>query len=464
MTSFTGLEEFTLEKMSETKLPGVSIALVDHGEITYSRGFGFRDVERGLPATPRTLYGIGSVTKSFTCIALMQLQEQGKLRVDDPIDRYVPLTVRPMGEPVRIHHFMSHSSGIPALAYAEAVIRHSVGAADSYLPIASYEDMLNFVNGAAGWTQARPGERWFYLNEGYVLLGAIIEKVSGQRYADYIHERIIAPLQMERTTFAREDLQQESDAAIPYVVTKDKQQIPSRYLNGKLSSDGGLMSSVEEMARYVTMFLNGGRGPRGAIVSGDSLKAMISPHVPLPLEVYPATRPVPVGHYGYGLSVHPDFYGHTVVGHGGSVLVSTAHMAFLPDRGAGVMVLANGSGYPLQHIAYYALATMLNADPWEFPALRVERTLEQLTGSYETYRHTYPATVTRNGDFLLITIRNRYTEQIVPLIPEDLDPVRPRFFTLAGGRRLPVEFSVNDGDVELVYERYMFRRTGRLSS
>jgi len=359
---------------------------------------------------------------------------------------------------------MSHSSGIPALAYAEAVIRHSVGAADSYLPIASYEDMLNFVNGAAGWTQARPGERWFYLNEGYVLLGAIIEKVSGQRYADYIHERIIAPLQMERTTFAREDLQQESDAAIPYVVTKDKQQIPSRYLNGKLSSDGGLMSSVEEMARYVTMFLNGGRGPRGAIVSGDSLKAMISPHVPLPLEVYPATRPVPVGHYGYGLSVHPDFYGHTVVGHGGSVLVSTAHMAFLPDRGAGVMVLANGSGYPLQHIAYYALATMLNADPWEFPALRVERTLEQLTGSYETYRHTYPATVTRNGDFLLITIRNRYTEQIVPLIPEDLDPVRPRFFTLAGGRRLPVEFSVNDGDVELVYERYMFRRTGRLSS
>jgi len=462
--TFTALEEFILEKMSQTKLPGVSIALVDRGEIAYSRGFGFRDVERGLPATPRTLYGIGSVTKSFTCIGLMQLQEQGKLRVDDPVDRYLPLTVRPMGEPVRIHHFMSHSSGIPALAYAEAVIRHSVGAADSYLPLASYEDMLNFVNGADEWTQGRPGERWFYLNEGYVLLGAIIEKVSGQRYADYIHEHVIAPLQMERTTFVREDLEHEADTATPYVITKDKQQVLSRYLNGKLSSDGGLMSSVEEMARYLMMFLNGGHGPRSAIVGGDSLKAMMSPHVPLPLETYPSMRPAPIGHYGYGLSVYPDFYGHTVVSHGGSVLVSTAHMAFIPDRRIGAMVLANGSGYPLQYIAHYALATMLGADPWEYPALRVERTLEELTGAYETYRHTYPATITRNGDFLLMTIRNKYTEQIVPLIPEDLDPVRPRFFTLAGGRRLPVEFAVRNGDVELIYERYKFRRTGRLTS
>lgn len=178
MATFTALEEFILEKMAETKLPGVSIALIDRGEVVYSRGFGFRDIERGLPATPRTLYGIGSVTKSFTCIALLQLQEQGRLRVDDPVDRYLPLSVRPMGEAVRIHHFMTHSSGIPALAYAEAVIRHSVGATDTFVPIGSYDDMLNFVNGAQAWTYTRPGERWFYLNEGYVLLGAIIEKVS----------------------------------------------------------------------------------------------------------------------------------------------------------------------------------------------------------------------------------------------------------------------------------------------
>lgn len=464
MATFAAVEEFILEKMAETQLPGVSIALIDRGETVYSRGFGFRDIERGLPATPRTLYGIGSVTKSFTCIALLQLQEQGRLSVDDPIDKYLSFTVRPLGETVRIHHFMAHSSGIPALAYAEAVIRHSVGATDTYVPIGSYDDMLNFVNGGQAWTYARPGERWFYLNEGYVLLGAIIEQVSGMPYAAYVEQHILRPLGMERTAFTREEAQSDQDAAIPYVITKDKQQIPSRYLNGKLSSDGGLMSSVEEMAHYVAIFLADGAGPRGPIISAASLRAMMTPRVPLPLEVYPSARPTPSGSYGFGMSVYPDFYGRLLAGHGGSVLVSTAHMAVVPDRGIGVMVLANGSGYPMANIASFALAAMMDEDPWELPALRTERVLAGLVGAYETYRGTYQATVTRNGDFLIIAIRNKYLEQLVPLIPEDLDPGHPRFFTLSLGRRLPVEFIVADGEVEMIYERYRMHRTGRLTA
>ena len=83
---FAVLEQFIQEKMAETRLPAVSIALVERGETVYQRGFGFRDSARGLPATPRTLYGIGSVTKSFTCLAIMQLQEQGKLTTGKTLD------------------------------------------------------------------------------------------------------------------------------------------------------------------------------------------------------------------------------------------------------------------------------------------------------------------------------------------------------------------------------------------
>jgi hypothetical protein len=115
----------------------------------------------------------------------------------------------------------------------------------------------------------------------------------------------------------------------------------------------------------------------------------------------------------------------------------------------------------LQHIAYFALASLLGQDPWELPALSTERVLESLTGTYETYRGTYQATVTRNGDFLSLTVRNKYTEQIVPLVPLELDPSHPRFFTLAGGRKLTVEFSRTDGNAELVYERYKLRRIGK---
>jgi len=456
------IEDFVLEKMGETKLPGLSLALIQDDRTLYARGFGFRDVDRGLPATPRTLFGIGSLTKSFTCLAILQLQEQRGLRVDDPVAKYLPLTITPRGEAVQLHHLMTHSSGIPALAYAEAVFRYNTGASDRWVPIGSYEDMLTFVNGADGWVHTRPGERWFYLNEGYVLLGAIIEKVSGQSYAHYIRNHILTPLGMTRSFLDREDAMADADAAVPYVITKEKAQLPSRYLNSQLNSDGGLISSAEDMSRYVAMYLAGGRGPGGALLTEESLRTMTSPHIPLPVETYVAVQqPKPIGHYGYGLNVYPDFFGHTLLGHGGSVLVSTAYMAFIPDRHLGVIVLANGSGYPLQHIAYFALAAALKEDPWKLPALHTERVLNALTGTYETYRGTHQALVNRNGDFLYITDRNKYTEQVVPLVPFDLDPQHPRFLTLAGGRRLTVEFAKVNGETELVYERYKFRRVGK---
>jgi len=461
-TGIEVLEEFIQEKLAETHLPGLSIALVKGETSVYARGFGFRDCERGLPATPRTLYGIGSVTKSVTCLAILQLQEQGKLRVDDPVERYLPLAVRPFGRPITLHHFMTHSSGIPALAYAEAVIRHAAGAADIYLPIASYEDMLTFVNAAGDWVHSPPGQRWFYLNEGYILLGAIIEKVSGQSYEEYVQEHILDPLGMAHTHFRRERVEAEPDVAVPYVITKDKTQVPSPYLYGRLTSDGGLISSVEELTRYVRMFLPGGRTAGGRLVSDASLAAMTTGYVDLPQEVYPAESRRPIGKYGYGFSIVPDFFGHVLVGHGGSVLVSTAHLAFVPDREVGVMVLANGSGYPMAHVAGFALAVLLGEDPWTLPGVREERALERLVGRYETYRGTYGATVKRAGDFLVLEIKNRLLEQTVPLVPLSLRPDRARFFTLALGRRLAVEFEIRDGGVDLIFERYKMRRTGSI--
>lgn len=457
---FAPLEAFIQEKMAQTHLPSVAIGLVEGDELVHARGFGHRDHERGLPATARTLYGIGSVTKSFTCLALMQLQEAGKLRVDDPVERYLPLRLRPAGRPLTLHHFMTHSSGIPALAYAEAVIRHAAGAADTYLPMASADDMLTFVNGAEAWVAASPGERWLYLNEGYVLLGAVIERVSGQRYQDYVQERILDPLGMRRTVFDRDRVEADPDVAVPYVVTKDKRQLPSRYLYGRLTSDGGLLSSIEDMSRYVRMYLAGGRAAGGRLVGEPALAAMLTGYVDLPAEVYPSDERRPVGRYGYGLSVYPEFFGHRLVSHSGNVLVSTAYMGFVPERAIGVIVLANGSGYPLAPIGEAALAVLLGEEPGSLHAIRTEQILEHLTGRYETYRGTYGATVTKTADFLMLTIEDRLLSQTVPLVPVALDGERARFFTLAQGRRLWVEFTRRDGGVELSYERYTMRRVG----
>ena len=170
---FTKLEKFIFEKMANTKMPGLSIAVLADNEIVYSRGFGFRDVENGLPATPHTIYGIGSVTKSFTALSIMQLSEKGLLDVEDNIEKYVPIKLKPYGEPIRIKHLLTHSSGIPALAYAEAFIRGALGDDAPWIPIANYEDMFVFLSDAEEWVETKPGEKFFYLNEGYVLLGYI---------------------------------------------------------------------------------------------------------------------------------------------------------------------------------------------------------------------------------------------------------------------------------------------------
>lgn len=454
MKDFATLEQFIQERMSRTKLAGLSLALIKGDEIIYQRGFGLRSLEQGLPATPETLYGVGSITKTFTSMAILQLQERGLLSVEDPVERYLPLQVKPFGETIRIKHLMSHTSGIPSLGYGEAVIQYKLGALDHYLPMGGTADMLAFMNGAQDWVQARPGERYFYLNEGYVLLGAIIEQLSGQPYTEYVTEQILRPLGMNRSFFRREQVLADRDAAVPYLLNKEGRHEPREYPYGQVTADGGLISSITDMARYVSMLLRGG----GEVLSGGSLAAMMTPQVrTLPED--PVTGK-PVSHYGFGLSMS-DLIGRRLVGHGGSVLVATAQMQFLPDEGIGAIVLANGSGYPMGNITAFALAQQLGENPWEIPALRTEKVLSDLTGFYEGYRGNYSVTVRRQGDFLMAVYKNKYGEQTVPLFPMDLSrPEAPVFATLAGGSRMRVEFFRREGRTEMLYERNNFRRTG----
>jgi len=463
---FAPLERFIQEKMAETLLPGVALALLQDGRIVYTRGFGARDLERGLPATPQTRFGVGSVTKSFTSLALLQLQARGRLSIDDPVERHLSLPLRAPGdEPLRLRHLMTHTSGLPALAYAEAVIRHHVGASARWVPMSGADDLRTFLDGAEDWFLARPGERWFYLNEGYLALGAVIERVSGLAYPDYIREHILSPLGMTRSGFRAEDIAGDLDVAVPYVINREKRQIPSRYLFS-LTADGGLLSCAEDLGRYVAMFLAEGQGVEGSILAPDLVREMWQPRIRTPFARRGPDGPEPAGFYGFGLSVDPDFLGHTLVGHGGSVLVFTAYIGFVPGRGAGVALLANGSGCPLNQVGAFALALLLGEDPWSVPAVRAERLLDGLTGAYETYRGTMRATVRRQGDFLVFEVQETPQEQITVLIPDGLDasaldPDHARFVALQAARQLPVEFIRRDGDLDLIYERYRLRRVGK---
>jgi len=442
------LESFILSKMSSTRIPGLSIAIVKDGGVVYSRGFGFRDVEKGLAATPRTVYGIGSITKSFTAIAVLKLVEEGRLSLDDEVSKYVPLKLEAKGMPVRVHHLLTHSSGIPALAYAEAFIRGYLGLDGTWLPVATAEDVISFMSDYADWVHAEPGTRFFYLNEGYVLLGYIVSKVSGMRYEDFVRRYILKPLGMSRTYFEEGEVSADPDVATPYVVDREGRYVRSRFPYG-ITADGGLLSNCEDMARYVSMLIGRGELDGVRVVGREYVEMMERKYVSIPSGMFGDEG------YGYGLTVTERFLGRRLVRHSGSVLVYTAFMGYLPEDGVGVIVLANASGYPLSLIGMYALALALSRDPYEaVPYLRYEETLEKLQGIYETYKGTYRLQVRRLGDFLAVEYRDRYREVTTTLAPMEVREDYAKFYTLSAGGKVEVEFFIDGGRVVMVYERY----------
>lgn len=455
MEAFRKFEGFLFECMSKTHLPAISVAMVEDGKVVYSKGFGLRNKAYGFRATANTLYAIGSVTKSFTALSIMQLVNEGKLNLEDPVGNYAPLDLKSMGEPVRVWHLLTHSSGIPALAYAEAIIRYATGAGGKWIPMATYDELFTFMREAEKWAVTKPGERWFYLNEGYLLLGYIIEKISGMDYREYVRKRILEPLGMNRTFFGREKLEADKDAAVPYIITKEGEQKESGYVYS-LTADGGLISNVIDLARYITMYLNRGEYNGNRILPSELIEEMEKPRIKLPVHVFGGES------YGYGLMTVPNFLGYKLVGHGGSVLTATAYIGYIPERKIGIALLANGSGYPLSQLGMYGLALMLGRNPEELPFIKMEKQLEALTGRYETYKGTMDAQVVKKGSFLCIVIKDKYMEEIIPLFPENLEGNVKTFYTLQGSGKLKVEFIVDGKDVDLIYERYRLKRVGSL--
>ena len=451
------LESFIFEKMSRTKIPGLSIAIVEKDRVVYAKGFGFRDVENGLKATPSTLYGIGSITKSFTALAIMRLVEKGLLSLDDPVEKHLPgFDIRPFGEPIRIEHLLSHTSGIPALAYAEAFISRVVEDEPAWSPIAGCSDVLAFMRRAGEWVEARPGEKFFYLNEGYVLLGCVVEKVSGVKYEEFVKKEILEPLEMKRSYFSKEEVEKDPDVATPYIFDRERRWVRSRFPYG-VTADGGLISNALDLTNYLAMCINRGVFKGREVFPRNAIEEVERPRVRVPYEVFGGES------YALGWRVTPNFLGYRLISHGGSVLVYTAYVGYLPEVGVGVAVLQNISAYPPSYIGMYALALALGRDPEkELPFIKLDRVLDKLTGIYETYMGTMRIEVVRRGDTLFIERRGRYVHESTPLVLEELSEDNPRFYVQNGGAKIPVEFRISNKGVEMIYERYKLRKVSSL--
>ena len=245
-------------------LPGVAVGVVADQDLVWSAGFGFADTAAKVPITPQTKFRMASHSKLFTATAVMQLREQGKLRLDDPVSRYLPWfqvkAADPDDPPITIEELLTHSSGLPREA----------GSHWTTFDFPTTEELRGLM--AERQAPFSPDVRWKYSNLAYSVAGMVIEAVSGQRWADYVQQHIYAPLGMTSSSV---------DADVPGLAVGYSRLMPdnSRGTNPFIDARGmaaatGITSTVEDMARFASAQFRA--GPRGGsrILSTGSLRDM----------------------------------------------------------------------------------------------------------------------------------------------------------------------------------------------
>ena len=170
-----------------------SVLVAEKGKVIYKKGFGLADMEWNIPNQPDTKHRLGSITKQFTAMVIMQLVEQGKLKLDVPISAYLPDYPKKNGDVITIHHLLTHSSGTPNMTSFPGFIKNI--SRNSYSPV----QLVNLF--ADSTLQFEPGKKFAYSNSGYILLGYIIEKVTGKSYEQVLQENIFTPLKMNNTGY-----------------------------------------------------------------------------------------------------------------------------------------------------------------------------------------------------------------------------------------------------------------------
>lgn len=300
--------------------PGLTIAILRGGSVVYAKGFGYMNVEDAVPARGDTSYPIGSNTKQFTAAAILMLQDEGKLNVDDRLSRYLPEI--PHANEVTLRNLLTHSGG-----YAE------------YTEIGTFDEIGNRPTTLAAIANTvdhrplafTPGTSRQYSNTGYDLLAMVIERVSGMTYSDFLEQRIFKPLGMTSTFVrgwddTRHNVATEYDsyALGPW---EHAQHLDYTWFGGA----GAIVSNAADLAKW-NAALSGGK-----LLSKHSLTEMMTPHR--------IGKNDPFPDYGFGIEVSRLPNGHVMVSHGGNTYGAATQDARFPNDHLGIVVLANSGTF-----------------------------------------------------------------------------------------------------------------------
>lgn len=311
------------EQIRSDDLPGVSVAVARNGELVWAEAFGWADLSREIPATPRTLYPVGSISKSLTATAAGVLYERGRLDFDVPIQTYLPEFPEKQW-PITTGQLMGHIAGVVRSSGFAEILRQE-RCDDARAAIAAVaEDTLQF----------EPGTEWQYSNFGWRLVGAVVESAAGEPYLEFMDREVFAPANMEQTV---PDLGNEG----PHEVVKYDRAAFGMLRRGQeidmscSMAPGGFLSTPTELVRFGHAMQN------GALLDSATVDLFWTP------QRLNSGAPTT---YGYGWAIDNVALGDDeqattrMIGHGGSVLGGQASLMIFPDEDMVVAVMTNASG------------------------------------------------------------------------------------------------------------------------
>jgi len=301
--------------MHRARIPGLALAIVKDDKVVYLKGYGQAD-SSGRPVTPQTSFILGSITKSFTALAVMQLVEAGKVELDAPVQKYIPWfrADANASAQITIRELLYQTSGLPML-------REPLFWTDQ--DARALERTVRFLSSAQ--MSFPPGQGFEYSNANYETLGLVVQMVSGMSYEDYVRQNIFAPLDMKNSFTSQDEALKHGMAmghrwwyGFPVAATfpLNRSELPAGYL----------ISSAEDMAHYLIAEMNGGRYGNSSVLSSEGIALT-------------QTAPSP-GTYAMGWELI-DSSGHRLINHEGGMQTFQTSVFFDPEERVGVFVAAN---------------------------------------------------------------------------------------------------------------------------
>ncbi len=323
------VQRAVIEAMRRSGLAGVGVAVIAKGRKPVFTCVGLADPSGKSPIVPETVFRIASISKTMTAIGVMQLRDQGLLDLDDPVNDHLRhLRIEPPagGVAVTIRHLLTHTSGIGEFPRVSDLARKDVWGVGR--PGTTAND-TSAVYGGVIRAEVAAGSKWTYANHGFVVLGQLVEDVSGRPFAEYMREEVFEPMQMSRTEYLRT----ERTAA---QVATGSHWVLGRFRTARdydltLLGAGSVLSSLRDMATYATWLSKGTATKTARILRAETLAEMMTPQ-------FSIDRRLP----GIGLAFSLNQMGaHRVVGHDGNIPGFASAMLVAPDDGVAVVVLTN---------------------------------------------------------------------------------------------------------------------------